>query len=141
MMSRSTLNMDKYEVCKGLIMPQSIFMVCSECNHVAHRKCAKLMFEFNHLENLWMCHQCTNNKVKRYNIFKHANYFDKHDPNSLHDVDDLHELSEILNNCEIMTLNDLITYLTVYILQIILIFLAYVIISMAMLATSISLLR
>ena len=48
-----------------------------------------------------MCHQCTNNKLKRYNIFKHANYFDKHDPNSLHDVDDLHELSEILNNWEI----------------------------------------
>ena len=59
------------------------------------------MFEFNHLENAWVCHQCTNNKSKRYNIFKHANYFDKHDPNSLHDVDDLHELSEILNNCEI----------------------------------------
>ena len=101
MMSRSTLNTDKCEVCKGLIMPQSKFMVCSECNHVAHRKCAKLMFEFNHLENAWMYHQCTNDKLKRYNIFKHANYFDKHDPNSLHDVDDLDELSEILNNCEI----------------------------------------
>ena len=101
MMSRSALNKDKCDVCKGLIMPQSKFMVCSECNHVTHRKCAKLMFEFNHLENVLMCHQCTNNKLKRYNIFNDVKYLDKHDPCSLHDTDDLYELSEILNNCEI----------------------------------------
>ena len=93
----SNLNKDKCEVCKGLIMKQSKIMTCNGCTKVVHGKCAKSLFVYDHIENTWMCFDCSNSKLKRYNIFS-KNCYDKHDPNNLYDVDDLHELSKILNN-------------------------------------------
>ena len=95
----SNLNKDKCEVCKGLIMKQSKVMTCNGCIKVVHRKCAKSLFVYDHIENTWMCFDCSNSKLKRYNIFS-KNCYDKHDPNNLYDVNDLHELSKILNNCK-----------------------------------------
>ena len=99
MMVLSNLNKDKCEVCKGLIMKQSKIMTCNGCTKVVHGKCAKSLFVYDHIENTWMCFDCSNSKLKRYNIFS-KNCYDKHDPNNLYDVDDLHELSKILNNCK-----------------------------------------
>ena len=74
-------------------------ITCSSCNKIAHGKCAKSIFEHNHLENSWICFDCGSNKQKRYNIFS-TSYFDKYDLNSLHHIEDLHELSKVLNSCE-----------------------------------------
>ena len=51
-MASSSLNKDKCDVCKGLIMTQSKIIICSGCNNVVHGKCAKLLFEYNHLKSL-----------------------------------------------------------------------------------------
>ena len=85
--------------CHKSIMLHNEIITCSSCNKIAHGKCAKSIFEYNQLENSWICFDCGSNKVKRYSIFS-TNYFDKYDPNSLHHVEDLQELSKILNNCE-----------------------------------------
>ena len=53
-MASSSLNKDKCDVSKGLIMTQSKIMICSECINVVHGKCAKSLFEYNHLKSLWM---------------------------------------------------------------------------------------
>ena len=85
--------------CQKSIMLHNKIITCSSCNKIAHWKCAKSIFEHNHLENSWICFDCGCNKQKRYNIFS-TSYFDKYDPNSLHHIEDLHELSKVLNSCE-----------------------------------------
>ena len=85
--------------CQKSIMLHNKIITCSSCNKIAHGKCAKSIFEHNHLENSWICFDCGSNKQKRYNIFS-TSYFDKYDPNSLHHIEDLHELSKVLNSCE-----------------------------------------
>ena len=105
MMASSSLNKDKCDMCKGLIMTPSKIMICSECSNVVHGKCAKSLFEYNHLKSLWMCFHCSNSKLKRYNIFN-LNCYDKHDPNNLYHVEDLHELSKILKTAINMMLKD-----------------------------------
>ena len=77
-----------------------MFITCSSCcDEISHAKCAKSIFEYNHLENSWICFDYGSNKAKRYSIFS-TSFFDKHDPHSLHHIEDLHELSKIRNNCE-----------------------------------------
>ena len=80
--------------CQKSIMLHNKIITCSSCDEIAHAKCAKSIFEYNHLENSWICFECGINKVKRYNIFSTSS-FDKHDPHSLHHIEDLHELSKI----------------------------------------------
>ena len=85
--------------CQKSIMLHNKIITYSSCNKIAHGKCAKSIFEHNHLENSWICFDCGSNKQKRYNIFS-TSYFDKYDPNSLHHIEYLHELSKVLNSCE-----------------------------------------
>ena len=65
--------------CQKSIMLHNKIITCSSCDEIAHAKCAKSIFEYNRLENSWICFDCGSNKVKRYNIFSTSS-FDNHDP-------------------------------------------------------------
>ena len=74
-------------------------ITCAICSAISHGDCAKLAFEFNHINGTRMCYKCTNTKQIRFNPLNNL-LFDEHDPNSLNPMEDLHDLSKILDNCK-----------------------------------------
>ena len=74
-------------------------MSCELCNKIVHSECARYIFEYNHLRNLWQCLECTKTEKKRYNPFSAIN-FDKYDPVQITESEDIAEISNVLESCK-----------------------------------------
>ena len=74
-------------------------MTCESCNKIVHSECAKNLFEFDHLSNMWQCWDCNDVNSKRYNPFL-STLYDKYDPVLINESEDITELSRILSSCE-----------------------------------------
>ena len=74
-------------------------MSCESCGNIVHSECARYNFEFDHLNNSWMCWNCSSNKTMRYNPFSNITH-DKYDPTNLSEVEDVSEITRLLHNCQ-----------------------------------------
>ena len=83
--------------CDKYIWTHNEIVSCNSCMTIIHAKCARSLFNHNHMDNSWHCFQCLS-KPPKYNPFS-ALLHDKYDPNTLADIEDLHEISKILENC------------------------------------------
>ena len=88
--------------CRGYISTHNKIVVCNSCNIIYHAKCSTRLFEFDHINDLWLCWKCVANKPQKYNPFISLTY-DKHDPNNLEEIDDLTDISNILDSCLLYT--------------------------------------
>ena len=89
--------------CQKFLLLHNRIMTCESCGDIVHSECAKYSFEFDHLNNSWVCCKCSNDKTIKYNPFINIVH-DKYDPANLHEVDDIAEISRMLDNCQ--SLND-----------------------------------
>ena len=74
-------------------------MSCELCNKKVHSECARYIFEYNHLRNLWQCLECTKTEKKRYNPFSAIN-IKKYDPVQITESEDIAEISNVLESCK-----------------------------------------
>ena len=85
-------------------------MVCESCECIVHAECAKHNFEFNHLNNTWICMDCSNNDTKKYNPFSNIVH-DKYDPANINEVEDISEISKLLESCKSLNIQSFKKYL------------------------------
>ena len=85
--------------CKKIVLIHNKIMSCELCNKIVHSECARYIFEYNHLRNLWQCLECTKTEKKRYNPFSAIN-FDKYDPVQITESEDIAEISNVLESCK-----------------------------------------
>ena len=88
------------------IFKHNKFAICSNCNSIAHEKCAQKTFKFDQIHETWRCWQCNLNQVNRYNPFNKL-YRDKHLPDDSNATDEIDSISQILNSCKSYTLKDI----------------------------------
>ena len=85
--------------CEKFLLLHKKIMACESCNKIVHSECAKNLFEFNHLTNMWQCWDCNDIDNKRYNPFL-STLYDKYDPVLINESEDISELSRILSSCQ-----------------------------------------
>ena len=101
-MSKTNSNVVKKERCggcQGFVSIHNKIICCNSCDIMYHAKCSTNKFEFDHVNNLWICWKCFANNPKKYNPFISLTY-DKHDPNCLNDIEDLKDITNILDSCQ-----------------------------------------
>ena len=97
-----TVKKERCGGCQGFVSIHNKIICCSSCDLIYHAKCSVNQFEFDHINDLWMCWKCLANNPKKYNPFISLTY-DKHDPNCLYDVEDLKDITNILDSCQLYT--------------------------------------
>ena len=95
---------DKCDGCDKFLLLHNKIMACESCNKIVHSECAKHLFEFNHLTNMWQCWDCNDIDSKRYNPFL-STLHDKYDPVLINESDDITELSRVLSSCNTFSPN------------------------------------
>ena len=85
--------------CQKFLLLHNKIISCQLCQNIVHSECAKYNFEYNHLNNSWICWDCSNSDTKKYNPFSNISH-DKYDPTNLNEVDDISEISRLLENCK-----------------------------------------
>ena len=99
MTSHTNVKKDKCRGCQKFISIHNKVMSCQSCKTIVHSKCALPEFEFDPLKGIWICWECANNKMNRYDPFELLTY-DKYDPNSQEDIEDISAISKILQTCK-----------------------------------------
>ena len=97
--------------CQKFLLLHNKIMSCKSCGNIVHSECAKYNFEFDHLNNSWLCLDCSSNKPMRYNPFSNITH-DKYDPTNLHEIEDITEISRLLDNCQSLNFQTFKKYLT-----------------------------
>ena len=82
------------------------FVICCECNAIAHDKCAEKLFNFDQICDTWHCFKCHLNQIKRYNPFNNL-YRDSHLPDDSDAIVEIESISKILNSCKNYCYTDL----------------------------------
>ena len=90
---------NRCEGCNKFLLLHNKILSCDLCEKIVHAECAKYIFSFNHLQNLWQCSECTDIESQRYNPFSSV-HLDKYDPVQMHESNDIAELSRLLNHCQ-----------------------------------------
>ena len=98
MMDTSTRSKEGCHCCSKSILKHHAIVVCDCCQKIAHGKCASKSYNFNHLEDLWSCWECSSTPLKRYNPFSSLQY-NKYDNNSTEAFSELNHVHQLLQNC------------------------------------------
>ena len=99
-------NKEKCEgCCKNIFMHNKV-VVCSQCNAIAHFKCAQKTYNYDQIKDLWACWKCISNQPQRYNpfdsIFYNKYLIDDHDA-----LEETNLVTSILNNCKSLDLKSI----------------------------------
>ena len=69
-----TVKKERCGGCQGFVSIHNKIICCSSCDLIYHAKCSVNQFEFDHINDLWMCWKCLANNPKKYNPFISLTY-------------------------------------------------------------------
>ena len=100
MIKPPTVIKNKCKGCSRFILTHNKILACKSCDSVVHSQCAKNLFQYSHVSDMWQCNSCIDCSPVRYNPFASVLVHDKYDPVHLDEFEDVSEISKIHEACK-----------------------------------------
>ena len=91
------------EVCEGCckeLYVHNKFVICHNCNKIAHYHCAIKTFSYDQVKDNWTCWYCKCNTPKRYNPFNSV-FFNKYLVEDTDAYEEISNIKHILEKCQV----------------------------------------